>query len=61
MDVEMFLFDLGIIFVETVSHGTNLKETCQIFKGKTTAIFRTSSDSVPLWTQIKRFLCMHLF
>ena len=47
MAVEMFLFDLGIIFVETVSHSANLKETlCKIFEGKITAIFSTVGGEI---------------
>lgn len=47
MAVEMFLFDIGIIFVETVSHSTNLKESlCKIFKGKVMVIFSTVSGKI---------------
>lgn len=46
MAVEMFLFDIRIIFCRN-SHSTNLKESlCKIFKGKIMVIFSTVSGKI---------------
>lgn len=43
----MFLFDLGIFFVETVSQSTNSKEILyRTFKGHITVIFNTVGGEI---------------